>query len=165
MALEEFGRKVDQTMELSARDKRILAEIECESALEDPTWVRRFERLGGLGRGERRVRRTIVIALLLLRPELRDQVIERLATLAPTPVEVVERIPGFCGYRMFRQGDVIVKLLDMPQVDLHNRQLFMTTIHALQAGQALRVSVLRNGEKTDVTIVLDPRPLDRCSRN
>lgn len=33
-------------MELSARDKRILAEIECESALEDPKWVRGFERLG-----------------------------------------------------------------------------------------------------------------------
>jgi len=33
-------------MELSARDKRILAEIECESALEDLRWVRAFERLG-----------------------------------------------------------------------------------------------------------------------
>jgi hypothetical protein len=32
-------------MELSSRDKRILAEIECESALEDPKWVRRLERL------------------------------------------------------------------------------------------------------------------------
>ncbi len=30
--------------------------------------------------------------LMLLRSELRDQVIERLATLAPTPIEVVERI-------------------------------------------------------------------------
>jgi len=30
--------------------------------------------------------------LVLLRSELRDQVVERLATLAPTPVEVVERI-------------------------------------------------------------------------
>jgi len=30
--------------------------------------------------------------LMQLRPEVRDQVVERLATLAPTPVEVVERI-------------------------------------------------------------------------
>lgn len=30
--------------------------------------------------------------LMLLRPDLRDQVVERLATLAPTPVEVVERV-------------------------------------------------------------------------
>jgi flagellar motor switch protein FliG len=30
--------------------------------------------------------------LVLLRPELRGQVIERLATLAPTPVEVIERV-------------------------------------------------------------------------
>ena len=42
-------------MELSARDKRILADIECESALDDPRWTRRFERLarGGSGGGSR----------------------------------------------------------------------------------------------------------------
>lgn len=40
-------------MELSARDKRILADIECESAIEDPRWARRFERLGRHGTGER----------------------------------------------------------------------------------------------------------------
>jgi Flp pilus assembly protein TadB len=44
-------------MELSARDKRILADIECESALDDPRWTRRFERLarGGGRPGWRRV--------------------------------------------------------------------------------------------------------------
>ena len=77
-------------MELSARDKRILADIECESALEDPRWVRRFERLGGLGRREssgrhgwRRIRfgammllvpvawlTAVVLGALLLRPLL-----------------------------------------------------------------------------------------------
>ena len=36
-------------MELSSRDKRILADIECESAIEDPQWARRFERLGRVG--------------------------------------------------------------------------------------------------------------------
>jgi flagellar motor switch protein FliG len=30
--------------------------------------------------------------LVLLRPEIREQVVERLATLAPTPIEVVERV-------------------------------------------------------------------------
>jgi hypothetical protein len=53
-------------MDLSARDKRILAEIECESALEDPKWVRRFERLGRLRHGERRIWRTIAGVLLLI---------------------------------------------------------------------------------------------------
>lgn len=33
-------------MELSSRDKRILAEIECGSVLQDPEWVRRLERIG-----------------------------------------------------------------------------------------------------------------------
>jgi flagellar motor switch protein FliG len=30
--------------------------------------------------------------LMLLRPEIRDQVVERIATMAPTPIEVVERV-------------------------------------------------------------------------
>jgi Protein of unknown function (DUF3040) len=58
---------VDLTMELSARDKRILADIECESALDDPRWTRRFERLArGGGSGRHGWRRVGVGALLLL---------------------------------------------------------------------------------------------------
>jgi Protein of unknown function (DUF3040) len=41
-------------MELSSRDKRILAEIECGSALQDPKWVRRLERLGRRDHAARR---------------------------------------------------------------------------------------------------------------
>jgi Protein of unknown function (DUF3040) len=54
-------------MELSARDKRILADIECESALDDPRWTRRFERLarGGGGSGRPGARRVGVGALLV----------------------------------------------------------------------------------------------------
>ena len=37
--------------------------------------------------------------LMLLRPEVRDLVVERLATLAPTPVEVVERIAAVLNRR------------------------------------------------------------------
>jgi hypothetical protein len=47
-------------MELSARDKRILADIECESALDDPRWVRRFERLGRHGGSARHGWRRVV---------------------------------------------------------------------------------------------------------
>lgn len=49
-------------MELSSRDKRILAEIECESALEDPKWVRRLERLGRDRRERRGLPRRICLA-------------------------------------------------------------------------------------------------------
>lgn len=49
-------------MELSSRDKRILAEIECESALEDPKWVRRLERLGR----DRRERRALLRRVCLV---------------------------------------------------------------------------------------------------
>jgi hypothetical protein len=58
-------------MELSARDKRILADIECESALDDPRWTRRFERLARGGSsssssGRHGWRRVGVGALLVL---------------------------------------------------------------------------------------------------
>jgi hypothetical protein len=49
-------------MELSSRDKRILAEIECESALEDPRWVRRLERLGRDRADRRRMLRRCALA-------------------------------------------------------------------------------------------------------
>jgi hypothetical protein len=56
-------------MELSARDKRILADIECESALEDPHWVRRFELLGQPpSSGRRGWRRVGFGAMVLLVP-------------------------------------------------------------------------------------------------
>jgi len=53
-------------MELSARDKRILAEIECESAIEDPRWVRRFERLRRHGHGQRHGWRGLGFGALIL---------------------------------------------------------------------------------------------------
>jgi len=53
-------------MELSSRDKRILAEIECESALEDPKWVRRLERLGRCDQeAGRRILRRAALAVAL----------------------------------------------------------------------------------------------------
>lgn len=84
---EIVGREVDLIMELSARDKRILADIECASALDDPRWTRRFERLGreedGRRHGWARARfyavlglvfaawiAALVLSALLLRPLL-----------------------------------------------------------------------------------------------
>lgn len=52
-------------MELSSRDKRILAEIECESALEDPKWVRRLERIGRDRADRRRILRRTALAVAL----------------------------------------------------------------------------------------------------
>ena len=50
-------------MELSSRDRRILAEIECGSALEAPRWVRRLERLGDDRGARRRVLRHVAAAV------------------------------------------------------------------------------------------------------
>jgi hypothetical protein len=73
-------------------------------------------------------------------------------------IVVDERIPGFCAFRMLRPGDVIVKLLDQPKVDLHSLDNFMGVVSLMNAGQTLRVRVLRNGQSIDMSLVLDPRP-------
>lgn len=53
-------------MELSSRDKRILAEIECGSVLQDPRWVRRLERIGRRGPdARRRILRRVCLAAVL----------------------------------------------------------------------------------------------------
>ena len=107
-------------MELSARDKRILADIECESALEDPRWVRRVERLARHGRGERTHGRrrvwlgalrllalaiwltAVVLGAVLLRPLL-------WAALAIGPASLAimllrrRRVYGYCWYRRRRR--------------------------------------------------------------
>jgi hypothetical protein len=70
-------------MELSARDKRILAEIECQSALEDPTWVRRFERLARRGGEPRGMLRRLGLAAALLGW---TAAVVLGATIAPRPV-------------------------------------------------------------------------------
>jgi hypothetical protein len=70
-------------MELSSRDKRILAEIECGSALEDPKWVRRFERIGRPHRGEPRMWRRAACVVLLL---CWAATVALGATVAPRPV-------------------------------------------------------------------------------
>lgn len=70
-------------MELSARDKRILAEIECGSELEDPKWVRRFERLSALRRTRRGLGRTAGRGVLVL---AWTAAVVLGATIAPRPL-------------------------------------------------------------------------------
>jgi hypothetical protein len=77
-----------------------------------------------------------------------------------TGIIVADRIPGFGAYRLLRPGDVIVKMLDFPNVDLHTRLPFTQTIIGMPAGALLRLQVLRDGRVIDVSITLAPRPLE-----
>jgi hypothetical protein len=77
-----------------------------------------------------------------------------------TGIIVADRIPGFGAYRLLRPGDVIIKMLDFPNVDLHTRLPFTQTVAAMPAGALLRLDVLRDGRVIHVSITLAPRPLE-----
>ncbi len=73
-------------------------------------------------------------------------------------IVVEERIPGFPAYRTLRTGDILVKVIDRPDLDMHRLDSFINAIRAMPANQVLPLRVLRNGRIIDVSIVLRPRP-------
>lgn len=77
-----------------------------------------------------------------------------------TGVIVADRIPGFGAYRLLRPGDVIVKLLDFPNSDLHKRDGLIRPITMLRPGDVLRLQVLRGGRLIDVSVTLAPKPME-----
>lgn len=81
-------------------------------------------------------------------------------TIRSEGVIVSQRIPGFGAYRMLQSGDIIVKLLDQPNVELSNYQQFIAAVQPMEAGQVLRMQVMRYGRLTDISILLEPFPTD-----
>jgi hypothetical protein len=76
-----------------------------------------------------------------------------------TGVIVADRIPGFGAYRLLRSGDVIVKLVDFPNSDLHTRGGLTFPIASMHPGDVLRLHVLRGGRVIKVSVVLAALPL------
>ena len=68
------------------------------------------------------------------------------------------RLPGFAAYRYLQEGDIIVGIVDQPNVDCRNADAFRRAIAAMSPGQAVRLRILRRGEFKEVSIVLDERP-------
>jgi hypothetical protein len=82
-----------------------------------------------------------------------------------TGVIVADRIPGFGAYRLLRPGDVIVKLVDFPNSDLHTREGLTLPISSMRPGDLLRLQVMRGGRLIDVSIILAPRPLELSNQS
>jgi hypothetical protein len=77
-------------------------------------------------------------------------------------ISVSERIPGSVAYRLLQPGDVLVKIIRrpaQPDIQLHDVAQFTTDIQRMRPGDVLRLQVLRSGQRTDVSIPLDHRPL------
>lgn len=81
---------------------------------------------------------------------------------SPQGVMVSERIPGFVGYRMLQPGDILVKILRQPvepNIELHQYEQFTIEVRQMQAGDLLRLEILRYGRQMDISLRLDHRPL------
>jgi hypothetical protein len=73
-------------------------------------------------------------------------------------IVVDECMPGFCAYRMLRAGDIIVQIVDQPNLDLHLRNNFVMVMATHPAGDMVRFKVVRNGKRIEVPIILDAKP-------
>jgi hypothetical protein len=78
----------------------------------------------------------------------------------PDGVVVADRVLGFDAYRQLRNGDVIVKLLDNPEIPMHTFAQLHDTVRALGPGRTLRFEVLRDGRPVVVSVLLQARPLE-----
>ena len=75
-------------------------------------------------------------------------------------VVIVERMPGFAGGRMLRNGDLILGILERPDVPLRNPSDFALTVREMGAGAMVHFVILRQGRVIRVGVKLDSRPLE-----
>jgi hypothetical protein len=90
-----------------------------------------------------------------VRPLVNDDLEEPLPQYG---VVIVERLVGFIGNRMLREGDVIVAIAEHPEVQFRNDEAFKTAVRDAGAGSTLHFHVLRRGRLVKVAVTLDPRP-------
>jgi C-terminal processing protease CtpA/Prc len=69
---------------------------------------------------------------------------------------VASRIRGFCAFRYLQDGDVILKVEDHP-VRISKDLSDAVSVH--HGGDTIQIQVLRGGQKLDVSIKLDARPI------
>jgi PDZ domain len=67
-------------------------------------------------------------------------------------------LPGFCGARALRPGDVILAINERPDVKIEGYEIFADTVKSFPAGQTIHLNVLRQGQVIRVAVTLDPRP-------
>lgn len=75
-------------------------------------------------------------------------------------VVVTTRLPGFASGRGLRDGDIILSILDRPDVPIRTVEDFMRGIVEMRAGDIAHLQLLRQGQVITVAIKLGPRPLE-----
>jgi hypothetical protein len=75
-------------------------------------------------------------------------------------VVVMDRIKGFPAYRHLHSGDMILKLLDRPGVQLNDANEFINAVKSFHSGDIVRLGVLRYGRAIEVSVPLVDRPIE-----
>jgi hypothetical protein len=73
-------------------------------------------------------------------------------------VAVLARLPGFCGYRMLEDEDVILRMTSDKVFDFNDPEEFRRIIGQQRAGETFTMDVLRRGKVIRVPITLDRKP-------
>lgn len=73
-------------------------------------------------------------------------------------IGVEGRFPGFCAFRMLRDGDVIVGVEEHPRIVFNSREVLQGTISMMRPGQTIHLRVQRGGQTLSVPVTLDARP-------
>ncbi len=71
---------------------------------------------------------------------------------------IVDRVPGFAGYRAFQDGDVVLSIKERPDVTIQSKDDLQTIVMSSAAGTVLHMRIVRNMREMEVTITLDARP-------
>jgi hypothetical protein len=75
-------------------------------------------------------------------------------------VVIVERMPGFVGARMLLDGDVILGIMERPDIRTLGMYEFQLVVKAVSPGSLIHFQVLRQGQVVRVPVAPDPRPSD-----
>ncbi len=78
---------------------------------------------------------------------------------APTGVPIDFRIPGFCGFRALREGDVLLAIVSPVARPLPDWRALSPAVRAFAAGKVITFEVLRQGAVLKVPVKLDAFPL------
>jgi hypothetical protein len=75
-------------------------------------------------------------------------------------VVIVERMPGFVGSRMLVDGDVILGVVERPDVRTLGMYEFQMVVKSVTPGTTIHFQVMRQGQVIRVPVAPDPRPFE-----
>lgn len=75
-------------------------------------------------------------------------------------VVIVERYPGFTGARMFVDGDVVLGVVERPDIRAMGTEEFQFIVRSVTPGTTIHFQVMRQGQIVRVPVAPDPRPFE-----